>query len=176
MKKTTINTCYGQKNVYCVDITREFKSSINVKKDATLADAKSISINGKRFYVNKKNKIIHEFNEEHVAEWIRKKLHMDVEYLPNITSVSNVKLGDYRINKRQIWELKTLTGNASRTIDSAIKNKKNQSSIFIIDMTYSHLNNNDVICQIYEVFRRRNWVKIVIFKRRNSLIKIFKRI
>lgn len=162
-------------NEYCTDYTKEFLSNIDTKKVATLTDAEYIDINGKRYYVNETNKIIHEFNEVPVAEWIKNKLHMDVEYLPNIGEDQNVKLGDYLVDKKEIWELKTIKGNGSRTLDSAVKEKKGQSSIFILDITYTEMEDTEAIKQAFDVFRRRDWINEIILKRKNNILKVYKR-
>ena len=123
--------------------------------------------------VNDINKIIHEFNEVPVAEWIQNKLHKDVEYLPNISEVDDVKLGDYKVDKKEIWELKTIKGNGKRTLDSAVKDKKDQASIFILDLSYSKMEDIEAIKQSIEIFRRRDWVDRIILKRDKNILKVF---
>ncbi len=160
-------------NNYCTDDTKEFIDSIDVNKKATLKDAEFIDINGKRYYKNKQNKIILKFNEDTVAEWIRDDLRMDVEYLFDITEDENVKLGDYKINEQEIWELKTIKGNGKRTLDTAIKDKKNQASIFILDLTYSEMEDIEAIRQTIDIFRKREWVSKIILKRNKGILKVF---
>lgn len=158
---------------YCIDDTKNFIDNIDRNKKATLKDAEYIEIKGKRYYVNDINKIIHEFNEVPVAEWIQNKLHKDVEYLPNISEVDDVKLGDYKVDKKEIWELKTIKGNGKRTLDSAVKDKKDQASIFILDLSYSKMEDIEAIKQSIEIFRRRDWVDRIILKRDKNILKVF---
>lgn len=160
-------------NLY--DITDEFTSKIDYNKKATILDAKSIKINNKNYQVNNQNKIRHDFNEKPVAEWIKDKLHLDVEYLPNIGEDKNIKLGDYLVDKNEIWELKTIRGNSSRTLDSALKSSKGQASTFIVDITYSDMSLKTATEQVKDVFRRREWINKVIFKDKNKLLKVIEK-
>lgn len=160
-------------NSYCCDDTINVRNNIDYKKTATIKDAEFVDIRRKRYFINNDNKIIHEFNEVSVAEWIRDYLHLDVEYLPNISEDDGLKLGDYKINNKDVWELKTIRGNGKRTLDSAVKNKKDQANIFIFDLTYSKMNDSEAIKQTIDIFRRREWVEKIILKRNNELLKVF---
>lgn len=134
-----------------------------------------VDIHGKRYYINNDNKIIHEFNEISVAEWIRDYLHLDVEYLPNISEDDSIKLGDYKINNKDVWELKTIRGNGKRTLDTAVKDKKEQANIFILDLTYSKMSNSEAIKQTIDIFRKREWIEKIILKRNNNILTVFKK-
>lgn len=160
-------------NSYCCDDTINVRNNIDYKKTATIKDAEFVDIRRKRYFINNDNKIIHEFNEVSVAEWIRNYLHLDVEYLPNISEDDGLKLGDYKINNKDVWELKTIRGNGKRTLDSAVKDKKDQANIFIFDLTYSKMNDSEAIKQTIDIFRRREWVEKIILKRNNELLKVF---
>lgn len=160
-------------NNYCYDDTINVRNNIDYKKTATIKDAEFVDIRGKRYFINNDNKIIHEFNEVSVAEWIRDYLHLDVEYLPNISEDDGLKLGDYKINNKDVWELKTIRGNGKRTLDSAVKDKKDQANIFIFDLTYSEMNDSEAIKQTIDIFRRREWVEKIILKRNNEILKVF---
>lgn len=160
-------------NSYCCDDTINVRNNIDYKKTATIKDAEFVDIRRKRYFINNDNKIIHEFNEVSVAEWIRDYLHLDVEYLPNISEDDGLKLGDYKINNKDVWELKTIRGNGKRTLDSAVKDKKDQANIFIFDLTYSKMNDSEAIKQTIDIFRRREWVEKIILKRNNELLKVF---
>lgn len=74
---------------------------------------------------------------------------------------------------KEIWELKTITGNGKRTLDSAIKDKKNQANIFIFDMTYSNMDTDTIIKQTIKTMKNRNWIKKIIIVKNNKLIKVF---
>lgn len=160
-------------NDFCCDDTINVRNNIDYKKTATIKDAEFVDILGKKYFINNDNKIIHEFNEVSVAEWIRDYLHLDVEYLPNISEDDGLKLGDYKINNKDVWELKTIRGNGKRTLDSAVKDKKDQANIFIFDLTYSEMNDSEAIKQTIDIFRRREWVEKIILKRNNELLKVF---
>ena len=140
-----ITICSWIKSDYCIDETKSFIADIDINKKATLKDAEYVNIKGKKYYTNKANIIVHEFNEIIIAEWIRDYLHKDVEYLFDITEDERVKLGDYKVDQNEIWELKTIKGDSKRTLDSAIKEKKGQASIFIFDLTYSEMNDMEAM-------------------------------
>ena len=93
--------------------------------------------------------------------------------MPNISEDDGLKLGDYKINNKDVWELKTIRGNGKRTLDSAVKDKKDQANIFIFDLTYSEMNDSEAIKQTIDIFRRREWVEKIILKRNNELLKVF---
>ena len=154
------------------DITEQFISEIDNNKKATIKDATSVVKNNKKYYVNDKNIIVHEFNEVPVGEWIKSFLHKDVEYLPNISEDDGIELGDYLIEKTEVWELKTIKGNGKRTLDSAIKEKREQANIFIFDMTYSKMNIDESIRQSQRIFGNREWVEKIIIKKNDDLIKV----
>ena len=100
---------------------------------------------------------------------------MDVEYLPNISEDDSIKLGDYKINNKDVWELKTIRGNGKRTLDTAVKDKKEQANIFILDLTYSKMGNYEAIKQTIDIFRKREWIEKIILKRNNNILKVFKK-
>ena len=78
-KKEMIVSNVTLESEYCFDDTINVRNNIDYKKTATINYAEFVDIHGKRYYINNDNKIIHEFNEISVAEWIRDYLHLDVE-------------------------------------------------------------------------------------------------
>lgn len=174
-KKEMIVSNVTLESEYYFDDTINVRNNIDYKKTATINYAEFVDIHGKKYYINNDNKIIHEFNEISVAEWIRDYLHLDVEYLPNISEDDSIKLGDYKINNKDVWELKTIRGNGKRTLDTAVKDKKEQANIFILDLTYSEMGNSEAIKQTIDIFRKREWIEKIILKRNNNILKVFKK-
>ena len=158
--------------LYYEDITNEFLLSINKNKKATITNAKEVTINGKTYKVNKTNKIEHKYNEIPAAEFIQKKLHMDVEYLPKIGEDDFVKLGDYRINNNEICELKTQQGNSKNTISNNIREASHQASIIMLDITGVNIPLDVILSDINSSFARRKKIERIIIKKHNNILKV----
>ena len=159
-------------NLYYKDITNEFLLNIDKNKKATITNAKEATINGKTYKVNKQNPIKHEKNEVQVAEFIQRKLHMDVKYEPNINEDKRVHLGDFEINGKEIWELKSPIGNAKNTISNNIKEASHQASIIMLDITDTDIPLNKILNDINNGFRRRNKIERIILKKNNKILKV----
>ncbi len=164
------------KNKYCIDCTKKFISNIDINKKATIKNAKYVDINGKRYYVNDKNKIIHQKNEEGVAKWLKKRFGGKIEYLPNIGEKDGIQCADY-LFKNEFWDLKELTGNGKRTLEDAIKNKKKQASNFIIDISNSKMTKNELLNQALKIYGGKSlrWVDKFILKKDDELIAFLQR-
>ena len=160
------------KELYYKDVTKEFLASIDKNKKATITDAKEVTINGKTYKVNKHNPIMHDYNEVPVAEFIQKKLHMDVEYQPNINEDKNVKIGDFKIDNNELWELKTIQGNTKNTIPDNIRKASKQASIIILDVTYTDIPLNNILEEINNGFRKNNKIERIILKSHNNILKV----
>ncbi len=159
-------------NLYYEDITNEFLLNIDKNKKATITNAKEATINGKTYKVNKQNPIKHEKNEVQVAEFIQRKLHMDVKYEPNINEDKRVHFGDFEINGKEIWELKSPIGNAKNTISNNLKEASHQASIIMLDITDTDIPLNKILNDINNGFRRRNKIERVILKKNNKILKV----
>ena len=155
--------------LYYEDITNEFLLSINKNKKATITNAKEVTINGKTYKVNKQNPIIHEKNEVQVAIFIQKKLHKNVEYLPNI---NDEKLGDYKIDNNEICELKTITGNSKNTIPDNIRKASKQAQIILLDVTYTNIPIDNILKDINNGFRRNRKIERIILKKHYNVLKV----
>lgn len=162
---------YNSKS-YVEDITNEYLKATLKNKKGIVKNASCFVCNNKTYYVSDKNKVLIGFNEMEVAHWIAQYLHKNVELLPNIGEEDGISVGDYLINKKDIWELKTIRGNGKKTIDSAIKNKKNQAKTFIIDVTYSKITNRAAINQSIQTMNNRKWIKQIIVKKHDSVIAV----
>ena len=56
-----------------------------------------------------------------------------------------------------------------------MKDNKEQAVIFILDLTYSQMEDIVAIKQTMDVFRKREWVNKIILKRNDNIIKVFKK-
>lgn len=162
----------GKANYY--DDTSNFLNLIDTSKKATIKNAKSVTIDGKEYFVNKQNPIIHEFNEVPIAKYIKANLHKNVEYLPNIGEDQGVKTGDFLIDGKEIWELKTIQGAGKNTIDDALRYGSKQSNIVMLDLTYSKYTMGDALKKAENSFKRRNLSKLII-KKDEYIVKVLKK-
>ncbi len=142
----------------------------------TIKNATSVTINGEVFKVNKLNKIIHENNEVKIAEWLKNIFGGKIEYLPNINEKDGVSCADY-LFKNEFWDLKELSGNGKRTLEDAIKRKKNQSNNFIIDITNSKMEKEELLKQAQKIYDSKSlkWVNKLILKKGNELIAVLQK-
>ena len=96
---------------------------------------------------------------------------------PKVSEPESVKVPDYYYKNMRL-DLKEINGNGKNTIDTAIKNKKEQADNFILDIQNKcKLDDKEIIEQVQNIYNSKNrgWVNMIIIKRNNDLIKIYKR-
>lgn len=164
-KKTTIPNNYKE-------VTQEWLN--NKTDDGITIDAKSVILNGKEYFVNESNKINHINNEVPIAELTVKTFGGKIEYLPDIGEENNVRCGDC-FYKDEIWDIKELGEKATstkRAIDNLLKDSKGQSNNFILDITSSKLDRDNILKQVQKIYSTngRQWInKIIIFDNKRLL-------
>ncbi len=160
------------------DVTKEW--TLKKSENGKVVYAKSINIDGKEYFVGKKNKIHHKNNEKHIAELMVKTFGGELQYLPEIGEKDCIRCGDF-LFKKEIWDLKEIGKNATsktRAVDNILKDTKGQSTNFVIDITNSLLERNNIIEQTETIYstKNREWIdKIIIFDD-NKLLKVYERI
>lgn len=163
-----------------IDITTDWK------ENAT-PNSHKIKLNNKDFIDNKTNiayKVDNKHvifkpskNEQKVADWLENTLGGELEMNPRISNPPNIKIPDYYFRGMR-FDLKEINGNGKNTIDTAIKSKKEQADNFILDIQEKcKIKDDEIIKQIEKIYNAKNreWVNIIIVKRRDKLIKIYKR-
>lgn len=167
----------GKKKVNYSDVTSEWKDIKN--SDGIVKNAKSVTIGKKKYSVNHQNKIIHKNNEEHIAKIMADTFGGTVKYLPDIGEDTNVRCGDL-LYRNEIWDIKELGSRATsekRAIDNLLKESKGQSNNFILDITHSALDRENIIKQIEKIYstKNRDWIdKIIIFDH-DKLVRVYKK-
>lgn len=178
------------------DYTREYVASANINNLNSYLDvtndllsnkgeigvvkrAKSVEINGKKYYTNSKNKINIKNNEEHIANVLINQFGGDIELLPEIGETDNVRSGDYFF-RNEIWDLKEIGKNATsrtRAIDNILKNTKGQSNNFVLDITNSLLDRENILEQVKKIYstKNRGWIDKIIILDNDIVIKVFQR-
>ena len=157
------------------DITE--KALKNKVKYKVIRNATSVVINNRKFYVNKRNKIIHKNKEVEIANLLIETLGGVLEYLPEIKEIDNIKCADF-LYQNEMWDLKELgkqVTSKTRAVDNALKSNKEQSNNFILDITECPLNRNDILYQVEKMYSRRSWINKVIIFDNNKLLKYYKR-
>lgn len=111
-----------------------------------------------------------------VAIWLTKTFGGKIYMLPRVNNPDGIQTADY-LFKNQYWDLKLIKGTGKNSLDNAIKNKKNQSSNFIYDISESNLNIYEIIIQIQKIYNnpKRVWVNTIIVKNKDKVVKIFKK-
>lgn len=108
--------------------------------------------------------------EENVANWLSSITNMRVENLKDIDDIEGVSNPDY-IFKGEYWDLKSIEGNSSRTVASAIGKHRKQADNFIIDITKSGMRQNEAKRQIEKEFINHKWLKQIILKENDKLVE-----
>ena len=94
------------------DITE--KALKNKVKYKVIKNATSVVINNRKFYVNKRNKIIHKNKEVEIANLLIENLGGVLEYLPEIKEIDNISNLDENKKKSILDMLEKLLENKTR--------------------------------------------------------------
>ncbi len=157
------------------DITE--KALKNKVKYKVIKNATSVVINNRKFYVNKRNKIIHKNKEVEIANLLIETLGGVLEYLPEIKEIDNIKCADF-LYQNEMWDLKELgkrVTSKTRAVDNVLKKSKRQSNNFILDITKCPLNRDNIIYQVKRIYDKRPWINKIIIFDNNKVLKFYKR-
>ena len=168
-------------NIFYKNITDEWLSRAN-KKVKEIKYAKYVIKNGKRYYVNKTNKIVHKNREVENAKWYVNLMGGKLIYLPTISEEDGIRCADYKYyppNSKNWYYLeeKETSGKGKSVFYHALQNKEKQAKIFLIDCTDSCFSDKEIYEQINKVFKYKEtqYVDIIIIKKNNSLFGVFKK-
>ena len=127
-------------------------------------------LDGGRVFVNADKR------EKDVAEIISNKYGKVVHRVPEVKWPQNKKTPDYIIDN-EYWDLKSVKGNGDNTIRNAIRNSKEQSKNFIIDITNNTENRENLIKKIQRLFEYYNtaFVNAIIVVDGDTIISIYKK-
>lgn len=170
-----------EKKIFYKDITNEWLSTAN-GKISEVKCAKYVTKNGKRYYVNKTNKIIHKNREVENAKWYVNIMGGKLVYLPTISEDGGVACADYKYypmnsNKWYYLEEKEIIGRSKNVFYHALESKHKQAEIFLIDCTNSNLTDKEIMERINMVFisSKNDYIKALIIKNNNKLFGVFKK-
>ena len=162
-----------QDTVNYIDITTNFKNNeitYNVRLQHFYVHDKSVYIvDGKHV------KFDYSREELNIAYWINQVFSYEVILVPKINFPDYISTPDFIINKER-WDLKTITSSSNQALYHAVYGKNKQSNNFILDLSKSKLDFNEIINQLKRIYEREdtNFVNKIIIKK-NKIYKVFKR-
>ena len=117
-------------------------------------------------------------SEYETARWLQKTFGGRIYINPQINYPKGIKTADY-LWQDELWDRKGMKGATSRTraVHNAIKQCKEQSNNFVIDISGCALSDKTIIKQIKKIFITNNkfyldWVNKIIVVRDNNLVRI----
>ena len=133
---------------------------------------------GKKYVVDGKNVVQdHSERELEVANVISNKFGKKVVLVPRVNQPEGVPSPDYLVGEYR-FDSKRIKGSGKNTIDSAIKENKEQSENFIFDITkQSDLSMEDIYSQIDRIYqsKHRKWVDKIMIVKDDKVIELLKR-
>lgn len=117
------------------------------------------------------------------AKLLRKTIGGKIIIMPTVKCFEGISTCDFiwkrpNMNSFEKWDLKTVNGSISRTLDNMIKGKKRQSDNFIFDIILNTISKENAIKQIIHIFNdpHRDWVnKIMLIDKKDILLVYEKR-
>ena len=158
-----------------VDITKEWTKKRS--ENGSVNHARSVSIDGKTYYVDGKNVVLDTSKDEiNIAEILCKKYGYNITCLPRINNPKNIQVADYLIDGVK-FDLKQPTGSGKNVLYGMIHKKRKQANNFIFDISKTPLPNEEIerqITSIYSSDRTMFVDKIILFKD-NEIQKVYQR-
>lgn len=142
-----------------------------------VSEAKYWVHEGVKYFVDGKNVILdYSKREKEVAHLIANKLGVHVTLNPRVLEPDFIKTSDYLINGIK-FDLKEIEGHGKHVFDNAIKEKKEQATNFIFDITKTKLNIDEIYNRIFKIYKnkQRAWVETLMIVEENKIIDILKR-
>ena len=159
-----------------IDVTKEWLDNV-IPNSHKVMDSYYYISEDKVYIVDGSKKVVLDYSlkELEVAIWIENTFGGEIYMKPRVNVPEGIKTADYWWNG-EYWDLKSPKGSSERTIENLLKDKKNQTRNFIIDITNAALLIKDVNRQIENIFKSksRSWINIIILKKDNY-VKIYKR-
>ncbi len=115
-------------------------------------------------------------NERRIAELLKEKLGGKIYLVPRVLNPQGVSTPDY-IFRDEAFDLKELSGSSKNLVYNAIAKKKRQSSNFILDISKSPLDENEIVRQIEDIYWSRHtmFVQKIIVIKDGKIRKIYER-
>ena len=113
--------------------------------------------------------------ELNIAYWINQVFGYEVILVPKVNFPYGVNTPDFIIHKER-WNLKTITCSSNQALYHAVYGKNKQSNNFILDLSKSKLDFNEITNQLNRLYKRPDvlFVNKIIIKK-NKIYKVYKR-
>ncbi len=160
-----------------IDITKNWLNNATPNSHPVLEARYFKNKDKVKYYVDNKSVVLdYSKKEKEVAIWLENTFGGELFLLPRINYPQNIKTPDYLYNG-EYFDLKSISGSGKRVVDSLIKGNKAQAKNFIIDISSCPLSIVEILNQVTRIYnmKNRNWLDIMIIKKNNKLIAIYKR-
>ena len=129
------------------------------------------------FTVDGKNVLLdYSDKERRIAELLKEELGGKISLVPRVLNPQGISTPDY-IFRDEAFDLKELSGTSKNLVYNAIAKKKRQAPNFILDISKSPLDENEIARQIEEIYWSRHtmFVQKIIVIKDEKIRKIYKR-
>lgn len=158
------------------DITEEWKKTAT-PNSYDIEEIRQYKIGDSVYTVDGKNVLLdYSDKERQIAELLKEELGGKISMVPRVLNPQGISTPDY-IFRNEAFDLKELSGTSKNLVYNAIAKKKRQASNFILDISKSPLDENEIIRQIEEVYWSRHtmFVQKIIVIKDGKIRKIYKR-
>ena len=158
------------------DITEEWKKTAT-PNSYDIEEIHQYKIGDSVYTVDGKNVLLdYSDKERRIAELLKEELGGKISMVPRVLNPQGISTPDY-IFRNEAFDLKELSGTSKNLVYNAIAKKKRQASNFILDISKSPLDENEIIRQIEEVYWSRHtmFVQKIIVIKDEKIRKIYKR-
>nr|MBP3259052.1 hypothetical protein [Bacilli bacterium] len=160
-----------------IDVTIDYLKNA-IPNSHTIVNSYFYISNDNIYIVDGTKKVILDYSDKEleIAIWIETIIGGEFYMNPKVNIPDGIKTADYWWNG-EYWDLKMPIGSSRRTIENMIKDSKEQSKNFIIDISNSKLTINEAKYQIKNIYNNaaRKWINKIILKKGSKLIAIYKR-
>ena len=157
------------------DITEEWKKTAT-PNSYDIEEIRQYKIGDSVYTVDGKNVLLdYSDKERQIAELLKEELGGKISMVPRVLNPQGISTPDY-IFRDEAFDLKELSGTSKNLVYNAIAKKKRQASNFILDISKSPLDENEIIRQIEEVYWSRHtmFVQKIIVIKDGKIRKIYK--
>ena len=167
----------GQNKTSVADKSVEKKDNTIEPRNEVVVDDRYIHSDGTVYVVDNKYVLQdHDDEEMETAKVLAEKYGKTVHLVPRVIEPQHIETPDYIIDGVR-YDRKAIDGNGKHTVDSAIKDHREQAHIFIIAMRKTSLTVEEVIEQCEKIFgsSHRGWVEELMIEKDKKIIWEYKR-
>ena len=158
------------------DVTDEWKKKATPNSH-NVEEIYKYKIKDSVFTVDGKNVLLdYSDKERRIAELLKEELGGKISLVPRVLNPQGISTPDY-IFRDEAFDLKELSGTSKNLVYNAIAKKKRQAPNFILDISKSPVDENEITRQIEEIYWSRHtmFVQKIIVIKDEKIRKIYKR-